>query len=347
MKLLIVSDAWYPQLNGVVRTYEHLKEEFEKMGHEVLVIGPADFPRKIPMPGYSEIQLAFLPYNRLKELIEDYEPDYIHVATEGPLGWAARKYCHKHQKSYTTAYHTQFPAYTAKRVARYLPFLYKPVHRLAVWIIRTFHSQSSAMFVATKSLEKELKDWDFKAPIAPLTRGVNLELFRPLKPREKSAYQDLKGPIALYVGRVAIEKNIEDFLSMDWEGSKVVIGDGPSREELVEKYPDAHFLGVKTGEELAHHYRSADVFVFPSKTDTFGIVLIEALASGLPIAGYPVTGPIDIVTEDFLGAIDEDLGTATQKAMENGKPKQRSTHVKAHYTWETMTKQFEQTMKKG
>jgi len=298
------------------------------------------------MPGYAEIHLALWPYRHLKKLITEYDPDHIHVATEGPLGWAGRKYCQKNQKHYTTAYHTQFPAYTAKRLAKYLPFLYKPIHALAVQIVRTFHANSNAMFVATKSLEKELRNWNFKAPMAPLTRGVNLELFHPLHPDEQNAYSELKGPIALYVGRVAIEKNIEAFMTMEWAGTKIVIGDGPSRESLEKTYPDVHFLGTKTGADLALHYRSADVFVFPSKTDTFGIVLIEALASGLPVAGYPVTGPIDIITEPFLGAVDEDLATATRKAMENGTPKQRSDYVKTNYTWETMAGQFEKIIKK-
>ena len=198
------------------------------------------------------------------------------------------------------------------------------------------------MFVATPSLEEELRSWGFTVPSAPMTRGANLELFRPLKTGEDNAFKDLKSPIALYVGRVAIEKNIEAFLDMEWNGDKVVIGDGPAREELTQRYTDTHFLGVKTGEDLAHHYRSADIFVFPSKTDTFGIVLIETLASGVPIAGYNVTGPKDIVTEEFLGSIDDnDISRAAQNALNAPEtPQARADYVRAHFTWQAMTAQF-------
>ena len=195
------------------------------------------------------------------------------------------------------------------------------------------------MMIATQSVEDTLNDWGFQPPKHRVTRGANLDLFSP---GTKTKYQDLKGPIALYVGRVAIEKNIEDFLEMDWSGTKVIIGDGPSRETLEQEYPNAHFLGKKTGEDLAAHYRSADLFVFPSRTDTFGMVLIEALASGLPIAAYNVTGPKDIVTEDFLGALHEDnLAAAAAKALSAGTPEQRTQYVKNHFTWETAGQQYE------
>jgi len=339
MKLLIITDAWFPQINGVVRTYEHLSEELRKLGHEVHVIGPADFPLRLPMFGYSEIELAIAPYRRLKRLIEEYQPDNIHVSTEGPLGWAARRYCLKHNRPFSTAYHTQFPDYVAKRIAKIIPPLYDFTHKQGIKYVRNFHSASSAMMVATQSVEDTLNDWGFHTPKHRVTRGANLDLFAP---GAKTKYQDLKGPVALYVGRIAIEKSIEDFLEMDWAGSKVIIGDGPSREYLEQKYPDAHFLGKKTGEDLAAYYRSADLFVFPSRTDTFGMVLIEALASGLPIAAYNVTGPKDIVTEEFLGALHEDnLAIAAAKALNVGTPKQRAQHVKNHFTWETAGRQYE------
>lgn len=342
IKLLIITDAWHPQVNGVVRTYEHLSKELIKMGHAVKVIGPSDFPRKFPMPGYKEIKLVLFPYKQLKETIETYAPTHIHISTEGPLGWAARRYCLKHRRAFSTSYHTQFPDYVAKRMSKYAPFLFKPIHALARAVVRTFHAPSSAMMVATNSLEKTLKEWGFKNPMHRLTRGANLDLF---KPGEKTKFKDLKGPVALYVGRVAIEKSIEDFLSMPWQGAKVVIGDGPSREELEKQYTDAVFLGNKMGEELAEYYRSADVFVFPSRTDTFGIVLIEALASGLPVAGYTVTGPIDIITQDFLGALSNDnLAEAAQKALTSGGPEQRSKHVKDYYTWENAARQYEDAL---
>jgi glycosyltransferase involved in cell wall biosynthesis len=338
MKLLIVSDAWHPQVNGVVRTYEYLQEELERMGHDVHIIGPSDFPSSIPMPGYSEIKLVITPYKTLKQHIESYQPDYIHVATEGPLGWATRRYCRKNNIDYTTAYHTQFPDYVAKRAAKHLKFLYSPAHHLAKQYIKTFHAHSKYVYVATPSLENQLRSWGFDMPFCRLSRGANLDIFYP---DEKTLFHDLKKPVALYVGRVAIEKNIEAFLSMPWEGSKVVVGNGPSMNELKGKYPEAHFLGTKMGKDLAAHYRSADVFVFPSRTDTFGIVILEALACGLPVAGYNVTGPKDIITEQFLGALDEEnLSRAAYKALENGTAEQRSTFVKKHYTWENMARQF-------
>ena len=342
MKLLIITDAWLPQVNGVVRTYEHLKEGLQKLGHEVEVIGPTNFPVRMPLPGYAEIELAIAPYRRLKRLIESHKPDKIHISTEGPLGWAARKYCLKHERPFSTSFHTMFPDYAAKRVAKIIPPLYGLIHETGKNMIRNFHAPSSAMMVATQSLEDQLIEWEFKNPMHRLTRGANLDIFYP---GDKTKYQDLKGPIALYVGRVAIEKSIEDFLEMPWEGTKVIVGDGPSREELQQKYRDAHFLGNKTGVELGEYYRSADLFVFPSRTDTFGMVIVEALASGLPVAGYNVTGPKDIVTEKFLGALHEDdLAVAATLAMERGSPEERAAHVKKHFTWQAAAKQYEDAL---
>lgn len=342
MKVLIISDAWFPQVNGVVRTYEHLGEELRKLGHEVKVIGPADFPLRVPMPGYPEIKLAIAPYAKLTKAIEEYNPDKIHVSTEGPLGWAGRKYCLKNNRPFSTSFHTQFPDYVAKRVAKFIPPAYNFVHEQAKKLIRRFHTPSSAMMVATPSLEELLVSWDFKTPMHRLTRGADLDLFSP---GEKTVYKDLKGPVALYVGRVAIEKSIEDFLDMPWDGSKVIVGDGPNRAELENKYPGAVFVGKKIGEELAEHYRSADLFVFPSRTDTFGMVIVEALACGLPVAAYNVTGPKDIVTEDFLGALHEDdLAAAAAKAMKSGTPQQRASHVKKFHTWEHAGKQYEDAL---
>lgn len=342
MKILIISDAWKPQINGVVRTYEYLGEELEKMGHDVKVIGPSDFPIRFPMPGYSEIELTVLPYGRLKRLIESWLPDTIHIATEGPLGDAARKYCHKNLRSYTTSYHTQFPDYVAKRVAKAFPFcpaIARWSRNYTIRKMRKFHEKAMGIFIATASLEEELKSWGFKTPMYRLTRGVNLDMF---KPESSDILSGAKKPIALYVGRVAIEKNLEDFLQMDWDGTRVIVGTGPSFDEFKAKYPDAIFAGKKTGTELAAYYKAADVFVFPSRTDTFGIVLIEALACGLPIAGYNVTGPKDIVTEDALGALEEnDLAKATRRALQSsGTKQQRNNHVSQHYTWAKAAQQF-------
>ena len=341
LKILIVSDAWHPQVNGVVRTYEHLIEELTILGHTVNVIGPEDFPRKISTPGYSEIKLAIAPYKRLKNLIEADMPDKIHIATEGPLGWAARKYCLKNGLHFSTSFHTLFPDYVAKRVAKLLPCLYKPTHTIAKSFVRKFHEPAKAMLIATQSLEDTLKEWGFKTPIYRLTRGASIDTF---KLGEKTKFDDMKSPVALYVGRIAIEKNIEAFLSMDWDGDKVIIGDGPAREELEDQYPEAYFLGVKQNDELAEYYRSADVFVFPSRTDTFGMVLIEALASGTPIAAYNTMGPKDIVTEDYLGKLDEDLSKAAKDALSAGTAKQRADFVSKNYTWKRAAEQFEHAM---
>ncbi len=338
IKVLIISDAWYPQVNGVVRTYEHLRDELVAMNHSVEIIGPADFDISIPTPFYPEIRLVLSPYKRLKRMIEDFAPDKIHIATEGPLGWAGRKYCIKNNLPFSTSYHTQFPDYVAKRFAWLIPPLYNVVHRQAVKAVRRFHGASSILFIATQSLEDQLKSWKFKTPMVHLTRGVDYSTFHP---GEKTVLMDIKKPIALYVGRIAIEKNLDAFLDMEWEGSKVLVGDGPMREWLEKRYPDALFVGKKTGSELADYYRSSDVFVFPSKTDTFGIVLIEALACGLPVAAYDVMGPRDIITKPFLGILDSDLGKAAKKALLLAlDSEKRSSYVQSNYNWDEAGKQF-------
>lgn len=345
MKILIISDAWRPQINGVVRTYEHIIEELEKDGHIISVIGPADFPYRMPMPGYAEIELALNPYGQLEKMIEAFSPDAIHIGTEGPLGQAGRKYCLKHGLKFTTIYHTHFPDYIAKRVGKFAPFLFEPVRQNAIKSLRTFHSESAALMIATQSLEDELKSWGFETPMHRLSRGAKLDIFRPGAPE---LFQNLKRPIALFVGRVAIEKNLEDFLGMKWSGSKVIVGDGPDLPELQRKYPDTHFVGKKTGEELGAHYRSADIFVFPSRTDTFGMVLVEALASGLPVAAYNVTGPRDIITEPYLGALhDSDLADAAGRALAFADEKnKRRRHVEEHYTWPVVARQFLDVLEK-
>lgn len=340
MKLLIITDAWQPQVNGVVRTYENLIQEIEKMGHVVKVISPNDFKYTMPMPGYAEIQLTLFPARPLAAMIEAFAPDAVHLPTEGPLGTAGRRYCLKHGRFFTTSYHTHFPDYFAKRMAKYLPLLHKPAHALAKKFVRNFHAPSSAMMVATQSLEDDLIAWGFKNPMNRVTRGAHLDQFFP---GEKTLFNDIKRPVALCVGRVAIEKNIEKFLEMDWDGSKVIVGDGPSLKALQAQHPDALFVGKKIGKELAEHYRSADIFAFPSRTDTFGIVLIEALASGLPIAAYNVTGPKDIITEPLLGALDDNdnLAAAAQQALNApGSAQERAAHVKNYYTWDNAARQF-------
>lgn len=344
MKILIISDAWKPQVNGVVRTYEHIGDELKKMGHDLKIIGPADFPFRAKMIGYPEIELALGPYDRLKRMADDFSPDTIHIGTEGPLGQAARKYCLKRGLSFTTSYHTHFPDYIAKRIAKFLPFAADPAKKMAISNLRGFHNKAGAVLIATQSLEDELKSWGFSSPMRRLSRGAHLDIFRPGAPE---VFHDLPRPVALFVGRVAIEKNLEAFLDMEWEGSKVIVGDGPDLAELKRKYPDAVFTGKKEGEELGKHYRSADIFVFPSRTDTFGMVLVEALASGIPVAAYNVTGPRDIITEPYLGALHEnDLADASRRALKvAGQKDDRRRHVEQHYTWPAVAEQFVTVLK--
>ncbi len=338
MKVLIISDAWHPQINGVVRTYECLSREMEKQGIKVEVFGPAHFSATMPMPFYPEIRLVIKPYRKLTRMIDEFKPDKIHIATEGPLGWAARKYCLRRKRPFTSSYHTQFPDYVAKRFAWLIPPLYNAVYKLSIKMVRNFHNRSDAVLVSTQGLAKQLRNWGFKAPMKEISRGVDTDIFYPGK---KTIMKDMKPPIALYVGRLAIEKNLDNFLEMPWEGSKVLVGDGPIRKHLEAKYDTATFTGTKSGKALADYYRSADVFVFPSKTDTFGIVMIEALACGLPVAGYDVTGPRDIITHDFLGALDSsNLSRAAKKAIENSNPQKAVEYVRKHYNWQKAAEQF-------
>lgn len=337
-KILIVTDAWKPQVNGVVRTYEHLAEELEKLDCEVRIIGPAEFPRRIPLPGYREIELALFPYRRLSKIIEAELPASFHIGTEGPLGWAAHRYAVKKGMRFTTAYHTQFPDYVARRFSKHLPFLYGPVRAASDFVLRRFHRPSAGIVTTTASIDEDLRRRGYKIPLHQLPRGVPTDLFSP---GDSSLFPDVMRPIALYVGRVAIEKNIAAFLSMEWVGSKVVVGDGPSLNALKKKFPDVIFTGRKTGAELAEHYRAADVFVFPSRTDTFGIVLVEALACGLPVAAYNVFGPRDIITQSFLGVLDDDLAQAARRALElRSADARRHEWVRDHYSWPAIARRF-------
>lgn len=301
MTILIVSDAWHPQVNGVVRTLSTVCAELEAMGHRVEVIGPDRF-RTVALPSYPEIRLALGAKRRLWAMIESLSPDCIHIATEGPLGFAARSYCLKQGKPFTTAYHTRFPEYLRDRAPIPLALSYA--------VVRRFHRPSSAVMVATQTIEDALTGWGF-ANIRRWTRGVDTALFRP---RDKG-FLDLPRPVSLYVGRVAVEKNLEEFLKLDLPGSKLVVGDGPARAELQRKYPGVHWAGARHGEDLARHYAAADVFVFPSRTDTFGLVLLEAMASGVPVAAYPVPGPLDVVNGSGAGCLDEDLRRAVETAL--------------------------------
>ncbi len=302
MNILFITDAWHPQVNGVVRTLSTTGRELEKLGHRVGFIGPDQF-RTLPLPGYREIRVALKPHRRLARLIAEFSPQAIHIATEGPLGWAARAVCRKRGFTFTTSYHTCFPEYLAKRVPVPLGMSYS--------ILRRFHRSSAAVMVATPSISNLLSARGF-GNLRRWTRGVDTDLFRP---RDKSFIPDPR-PISLYVGRVAVEKNIEAFLSLDLPGTKYVVGGGPQLEELKRRYPAVRFVGPRHGEELASYYAASDVFVFPSRTDTFGLVMLEALASGVPVAAFPVPGPLDVIGDSGVGVLDEDLGSAVAKALE-------------------------------
>ena len=322
--VLIVTDAWYPQVNGVVRTLDKTAEELRKLGIEVQFITPADY-RTVPMPGYSEIGLSLTTRGPVVRRVEELRPEAIHIATEGPLGWIVRRYCLRNGIPFTTAYHTQFPEYVRARI----PF--------PLWasygIVRTFHRPAAACLVGTPYIRAVLAERGL-SNVAVWTKGVDTELFSPSR-RETLPYP---GPVFLYVGRVAVEKNIEAFLALDLPGTKLVVGDGPSLKPLKAAYPAVQFLGAKHGEELARLFASADVFVFPSRTDTFGLVLLEALASGTPVAAYPVTGPIDVIGKAPVGVLDNDLRKAALAALEL--PRDAARAYAEQFSWTKSTEQF-------
>ena len=325
-RIAIVTDAWLPQMNGVVRTLATTCDILRAQGREVMVISPDQFG-SLPCPTYPEIRLALAPPGSVACKLRLFAPDAIHIATEGPLGMTARRYCAKHGIDFTTAYHTQFPDYLAART-----------HLPAEWFWRYigwFHGPAQRVLVATESIRGELRSHGI-ARLHHWSRGVDLACFTPDAPPPPE-FADLPRPIQLYVGRVAVEKNIEAFLCGRYPGSRVVVGDGPELEALRAKYPEAHFLGRKSGRELAGCYAGADVFVFPSRTDTFGLVLIEALACGTPVAAFPVAGPQDIVT-DQVGALSEELDRAIAAALFC--ERKACAAYGATFSWEAATAQF-------
>lgn len=326
-RITIVTDAWHPQVNGVVRSIERTNEELARMNVDVSMITPGQF-RTIPMPSYPEIRLALATYRRVAREIEKTQPAYVHIATEGPLGFKARKWCLANGLPYTTSYHTRFPEYVASRLPVPESWLYA--------FMRRFHNRGAGCMVATDTLANDLSARGF-TNLMRWSRGIDAQLFRP-RARSESVLSHLKGPIFINVGRVAIEKNLEAFLSLDLPGTKVVVGDGPQRESLEKRFPDAVFVGAKVGEELARFYASADVFVFPSRTDTFGNVIIEALASGLPVAAFPVMGPLDIIGTSSAGALDDDLRAAALRALTLSRDDARALALE--YSWERAAGQF-------
>ncbi|HZH12277.1 MAG TPA: glycosyltransferase family 1 protein [Microvirga sp.] len=324
MRVMVVTDAWRPQVNGVVRSLEYMAAQAPSFGAEVVFLTPERF-RSFPMPTYPEIRLSLTRPEIVGRMIAEAQPDHVHIATEGPLGFSARLACLRQGRGFTTSYHTRFPEYLSSRL---------PVpKRLSYGVLRWFHRQAKAVMVSTPSLEQELRIRGFRN-IVRWTRGVDTMLFRPRHER----VLDCAGPIFLYVGRVAVEKNLPAFLSLDLPGTKVVVGDGPARQELEKRYSRVRFLGALTGEELARVYASADVFVFPSLTDTFGIVLLEALASGLPVAAFPVTGPIDVLGSSGCGVVDDDLRKAALAALEI--PRDRCRAYGETFTWQESARQF-------
>ena len=300
LRIAIVSDAWHPQVNGVVRTLAAVGAELRRLGHEVLVIGPDRF-RGLPCPTYPEIRLALFPARRLAGLLDAFRPDRLHIATEGPLGLAARALARRRGARFSTSLHTRFPEYVQTRFGLPASWLWA--------LLRRFHAPAGTTMVATEGLRQELAGRGFRH-LAVWPRGVDTALFRP-EPRRDWG---LPRPVLLCVGRVAPEKNLEAFLGLDHPGTKVVVGDGPQLAQLRARYPDVVFTGALTGAALAQAYAGADAFVFPSRTDTFGLVMLESLACGTPVAAFPVRGPLDVLPHG-AGAMDWDLGRAVRQAL--------------------------------
>lgn len=325
-RILIISDAWEPQVNGVVRTLRVTTNELRAMGKIVEVIGPERF-RTMPMPSYPEIRLALFPRRKLASMIENFRPDALHISTEGPLGIAAHAYAKRKGLNFTTAFHTRFAEYLEART--------KIPARLTYLWLRRFHAASSGVMVATDSLQADLASHGFKN-LSSWPRGVDLTMFRP-HIREDWPFPR---PIFAYVGRVAVEKNLRAFLSLKLPGSKLIIGDGPQRKALEQEFPDAHFVGARHDSALAAAYAGADIFVFPSKTDTFGLVVLEALASGLPVAAYPVTGPKDILAPALqpVGVLNEDLRVACLEALNIDRAHCRP--YAEQFSWQMCTERF-------
>jgi glycosyltransferase involved in cell wall biosynthesis len=339
MKILVATDAWHPQVNGVVRTLGQIAQEAPAFGASIVLLTPSDF-RTLPMPSYPEIRLSLVSPGMVERRLEALAPDAIHIATEGPIGHAARRVCLRRGLPFTTSFHTRFPDYIAERV----PLARRWSSDLTWAWLRRFHAPATAVMAATPTLARELSERRFRN-VKLWTRGVDAQLFRP---RHDTAL-DLPRPIFLTVGRVAVEKNIEAFLALDLPGTKVVVGDGPARAALARQFPDAVFLGSRHGEALAEVYAAADVFVFPSLTDTFGLVLLEALASGVPVAAFPAAAPRDVIGQYSgdvpVGVLDADLARACLGALECSRDAARAFALTM--TWAESTRLFLQHVREG
>jgi glycosyltransferase involved in cell wall biosynthesis len=340
MKIMLITDAWDPQVNGVVRTMKRVIAETEAMGHEWEVVSPADGFPTIPLPTYSEIRLALFARRKIEERFHEFEPDAVHIATEGTLGMAGRAMCVKLKHPFSTAYHTRFPEYVSARFPVPTAWGYR--------FVRWFHKFSGRVMVPTPSMVAELEGRNFRNTVA-WTRGVDTEHFHPRWRIAEGApgdpYEGCARPVFLNVGRVAVEKNIEAFLELDLPGSKAVVGEGPQLEELTEKYPDVHFAGAKFGEDLSRYFASADAFVFPSLTDTFGLVVLEAMASGVPVAAYDATGPRDVIPGSRAGVIAPvggDLAAAAMECLELSR--ERCREYAEGYSWQACAEAFVQNL---
>lgn len=323
MRILIATDAWRPQINGVVRSLESLAKHIKHLGVEVDFLTPLDF-LSIPMPGYNEIRLACATPGAIRrELEKNY--DHVHIATEGPIGLITRNECLRSGRCFTTSFHTLFPEYLNARISLPLSFSYA--------LLRQFHNASAGTMVSTSNLAQDLNARGFQH-LLRWSRGVDHDLFTP----EARKSFDFPRPIFLYAGRLALEKNVEAFLKLDLPGCKIVVGDGPAGKSLRYKFPNAYFLGSKTSEELASIYASSDVFVFPSRTDTFGMVLLEALSSGLPIAAFPVMGPLDVIGSSGAGVLSEDLAYAAHEALKI--PREHARSYALSFSWKNCAQQF-------
>ena len=330
MRIMLVTDAWEPQVNGVVRTLSRTVKELSDMGHEVMMVTPNDGYKTVPLPTYPEIKMALFAKDDIEERFEAFEPEAVHIATEGTLGLAARRICIQHRFPFSTSYHTQYPEYVSARFPVPVSWGYA--------FVRWFHNMAGRVMVATPTMRDLLVSRGFKN-LAIWTRGVDVDQFNPkLRQADRGPLAGIVGPIFLYVGRVSVEKNVETFLACQLEGTKVVVGDGPARKDLESRFPEAKFLGAKFGDELAACYANADVFVFPSYTDTFGLVILEAMATGTPVAAFVAPGPKDIIPGSEAGVIGDDLEASIEACLKLDRAKVRA--YAEGFSWRACAEQF-------